>query len=105
MASHSSTPSNVPAPGSPEDVALHRSTYDGFIAFSVAGGLICLYIVVALVVFRFVANPFNLVLGFGGIIVGIIASLIALRMGSKWIVPGVILVLYGLLAAANVHMS
>ncbi|MDE2446951.1 MAG: aa3-type cytochrome c oxidase subunit IV [Alphaproteobacteria bacterium] len=105
MAAHSSTPSNIPAPGSAEDNALHRKTYEGFIAFSIAGALICLYIVVALVVFRFVSNPFNLVLGFGGIIVGSIASMIALRMGGKWLVPVIILVLYGLLTAANVHMS
>ena len=73
--------------------------------FSVGGSIICLFIVVALVVFRFVNNPFNLVLGFGGILVGTLASVIALRMGGKWMVPIVILVLYGLLAAANVHMS
>jgi hypothetical protein len=71
----------------------------------VAGSLVCLYIVVGLVAFRFVANPFNLVLGFGGILVGLIASMLALRMGGKWLVPGVLLVVYGLLVAANVHMS
>ena len=105
MASHSSSSSNPPAPGTPEDLATHKATYKGFLDFSAAGSLICLFIVVALVVFRFVNNPFNLVLGFGGILVGTLASIIALRMGGKWLVPVVILVLYGLLAAANVHMS
>ena len=105
MASHSSATSNPPAPGTPEDLATHKATYKGFLDFSVAGSIICLYIVVALVVFRFVSFPFNVVLGFGGIIVGTLASIIGLRMGGKWMVPMVILVLYGLLTAANVHMS
>ncbi len=105
MASHSTSSSNPPAPGTPEDLATHKATYQGFLDFSVAGSLICLYIVVALVVFRFVSNPFNLVLGFGGMIIGILATIIALRMGGKWMLPTVILVLYGLFTAMNVHMS
>lgn len=105
MASHSS-PSPAPAkPGSAEDLAAHKATYDGFLAFSTAGSLICLFIVVALVVFRFVDSPFNLLLGFGGMIVGILTSIIALRMGGKWMLPIAILVLYGLFTAMNVHMS
>jgi Bacterial aa3 type cytochrome c oxidase subunit IV len=105
MASHSSSSSPAPKPGTPEDYAVHRATYQGFLDFSVAGSIICLYIVVALVVFRFVGNPFNVILGFGGMIVGILTSIIALRMGGKWMLPTVILVLYGLFAAMNVHMS
>ena len=105
MAPQSSSPSNPPAPGTPEDFATHRATYKGFVDFSVAGALHSLFIVVALVVFRFVDNPFNLFLGFGGMIVGTLVTIIALRMGGKWMVPTVILVLYGLFAAMNVHMS
>jgi hypothetical protein len=105
MASHSTPSSPAPKPGSPEDYATHKATYQGFLDFSVAGSIICLYIVVALVIFRFVDNPFNVILGFGGIIVGTLASIIALRMGGKWMLPTAILVLYGLFAAMNVHMS
>ena len=105
MASHSSSSSNPPAPGTPEDLATHKATYQGFLDFSVAGSLICLYIVVALVVFRFVSSPFNLVLGFGGMLVGIVTNIIALRMGGKWMLPIAVLVLYGLFTAMNVHMS
>ena len=105
MASHSSSTSPAPKPGSPEDYATHKATYQGFLDFSVAGSIICLYIVVALVIFRFVDNPLNVILGFGGMIVGILTSIIALRMGGKWMLPTVILVLYGLFAAMNVHMS
>ena len=98
MADHAPSP----APRGFED---HKATYEGFLQFSTAGALVCLFIVVALVIFRFVDNPFNIVLGFGGIIVGLIASLLALRMGGKWMIPTALLVLYILLAAANVHMS
>jgi hypothetical protein len=83
----------------------HKATYDGFLAGSVALALICFYILVALVVFRFMDNPMNLVVGFGGIIVGTIATLIGLKAGRNWLIPGVLLVLYAVFAAANVHMS
>jgi hypothetical protein len=105
MASHSSPSSAPPKPGTAEDLAAHKATYDGFLAFSTAGSLICLFIVVALVVFRFVDSPFNLLLGFGGMFIGILTTIIALRMGGKWMLPVAILVLYGLFTAMNVHMS
>jgi hypothetical protein len=83
----------------------HKATYEGFLKFSTAGGIVCLYIVVALVVFRFIDNPLNIVVGFGGILVGLISSFLALRMGGKWLIPVVLLVLYIVFVAANVHMS
>ncbi len=83
----------------------HKATYQGFLDFSVAGSIICLYIVVALVAFRFISNPLNVVVGFAGILVGILASLIAFRMGGKWMVAVVPLVLMGLFVAANVQLS
>ena len=83
----------------------HRATYDGFLKMSVGGALICLYILVALVTFRFMDFPLNMFVGFGGLIIGIITSLIGLRMGGKWMLPVVILVLYGLFVANNIHMS
>ena len=83
----------------------HKADYKGFLDFSVAGSIICLYIVVALLAFRFISNPLNLLVGFGGLIIGIIASLLALRLGGKWLVAVVPLVLMGLFVAANVQMS
>lgn len=100
MADHSQNPHHAA-----NGMDAHHGTYKGFLDFSVAGSIICLYIVVALVAFRFVDNPLNVVVGFGGILVGIITSLIALRLGSKWMVAVVPLVLLGLFVAANVHMS
>ncbi len=88
-----------------QGMAAHEATYKGFLDFSVAGSIICVYIVVALVAFRFVDNPLNIIVGFGGILLGIITSLIALRLGSKWMVAVVPLVLLGLFVAANAHLS
>jgi Bacterial aa3 type cytochrome c oxidase subunit IV len=100
MSEHSS---NAQPPS--QDMAAHEAAYDGFIKFSVAGSIICVYVLVALVTFRFMNNPANLITGFGGLIVGIITSIIALRLGGKWMVAVVPLVLFALFVAANVHMS
>ena len=100
MADHAQNPHH-----SASGMDAHKATYKGFIDFSVAGSIICLYVCVALIAFRFISNPLNVVVGFAGILVGILASLIALRMGSKWMVAVVPLVLFGLFVAANVQMS
>jgi Bacterial aa3 type cytochrome c oxidase subunit IV len=76
MAEHTQNPHH-----SPTGMDAHKSTYQGFLDFSVAGSIICIYIVVALVTFRFMNNPANVITGFGGLILGVITSLIALRMG------------------------
>ena len=83
----------------------HKATYEGFLLWSACGALICGYVLIALVTFRFMDNPLNLLVGFGGIIVGIITSLIGLRMGGKWLLSVIVLVLYGLFVANNIHMS
>jgi Bacterial aa3 type cytochrome c oxidase subunit IV len=101
MADHSHSPSQPVVHG----YEAHKATYEGFLNFSAAGSLVCLYIVVALVTFRFMDNPLNLLVGFGGMLLGVITSLIGLRMGGKWIVPVVVLALYGLFVANNIHMS
>jgi hypothetical protein len=88
-----------------QGLAAHEATYQGFLKGSATLGLLCLYILVALVTFRFMDNPLNLAVGFGGIIVGTIATLIGLRAGGKWLLPVIVLVLYGLFVANNIHMS
>jgi len=100
MANHSNSSQPVV-----QGMAAHDATYKGFLNGSATAGLVCLYILVALVTFRFVDYPLNMFVGFGGIIVGVIASMIGLRAGGKWLLPVVILVLYGLFVANNVHMS
>jgi hypothetical protein len=101
MADHAPSSSQPAVHG----LAAHTATYNGFINFSAAGTIICLYIMVALVTFRFMDNPLNLLVGFGGMIIGILTTLIGLRMGGKWMLPVVVLVLYGLFVASNIHMS
>ena len=98
MADHAPSPE-------PRGFEDHKATYEAFLQFSTAGAIVCLYVVVALVVFRFVENPLNIIVGFGGILVGLISSFLALRMGGKWMIPVVLLVLNILFVAANVHMS
>jgi hypothetical protein len=98
MADHAPSPE-------PRGFEDHKATYEGFLQFSTAGALVCLFVVVALVGFRFVNNPLNIFMGFGGILVGLISSLLALRMGGKWMIPTVLLILNILFVAANVHLS
>ena len=79
----------------------HRSTYEGFIKGSVALTLICLFILVALVAFRFVGTG-NVLLGFAGLILGLLAVLIDARAGNKWYLSGGLLVIFGLITAVAV---
>ena len=99
---HSSSSSSAPVV---MGIEAHRATYEGFLSWSALIALISLYICVALVDFRFVDAPLSLFAGFGGIIVGVIVSLIAMRMDGKWLLPIGVLVLYGLFIGANVHNS
>ena len=84
-----------------QDMEAHRHTYGGFIKGSVALSIVCGYVLVALVAFRF-AHSFNVFTGFAGLIVGIAAVLIDLRRGGNWSLPVGLLVLFGLITAVNV---
>jgi hypothetical protein len=85
---------------SPRGFEDHKETYQGFITGSVALGLICGYVLVSLVAFRFM-DSLNVLTGFAGLIVGIIATLIDARAGGKWFLSGGLLVLFGLFVAIN----
>jgi hypothetical protein len=79
----------------------HKSTYDGFLTGSVALTMVCLFVLTALCAFRFM-DHLNVLTGFAGLILGIIATLIDVRSGGgKWYVSGVLLVLFGLFVAVN----
>ncbi|MBL8790396.1 MAG: hypothetical protein JNM45_07845 [Rhizobiales bacterium] len=78
----------------------HKETYAGFLTGSIALGIICAYTLVALVAFGFMDN-FNVLVGFAGLIVGLIATLIDARAGGKWYLSGGLLVLFGLFVAIN----
>ena len=83
------------------DMEEHRSTYNAFIMGSVALSIVCGYVLVALVSFRF-AQSFNVFMGFGGLILGIVAVLLDVRRGSNWYLSVGLLVLFGLVIAASV---
>lgn len=93
MADH--TPSHTP-----RGLQDHKETYEGFLTGSVALGLICGFILVALVAFRFM-DFLNVFTGFAGLIVGTLATLIDVRAGGKWYLSGGLLVLFGLFVAIN----
>lgn len=95
MADHTSTGSHS------GDLESHRSAYENFLKGSVAVALICGFILVALVSFRF-AHTLNVFTGFAGLIVGVIAVAIDARTGSRWFLSLGLLVLFGLITAINV---
>jgi hypothetical protein len=77
----------------------HAKTYDGFIKGSIALTILCFYVLVALVAFAFVSSSTNLLVGFGGLIIGSLALIIDLRIGGNWKLSVGWLVIYGLLTA------
>ena len=83
------------------DMEAHRRAYEGFIKGSVALTIICGYILVALVAFRF-AHTLNVFTGFVGLGLGLIAVAIDARAGSRWFLSGGLLVLFGLITAVTV---
>jgi len=78
----------------------HKETYEGFLTGSIALGIICGYVLVALVAFAFM-DYLNVLTGFAGLIVGVIATLIDVRAGGRWYLSGGLLVLFGLFVAIN----
>jgi hypothetical protein len=84
-----------------KDMEEHRKTYEAFITGAVALSLICGFVLVALVDFRFDPGH-NVFTGFAGLILGVIAVLIGARMGGKWLFPLGLLVAFGLFSAVMV---
>jgi lipopolysaccharide export LptBFGC system permease protein LptF len=77
----------------------HAKTYDAFIKGSIALTILCFYVLVALVAFAFVASSTNLLVGFGGLVIGTLALIIDLRVGGSWKLSVGWLVIFGLLTA------
>lgn len=84
----------------PHGMVAHTSTYERFLTGSVALSIICGFVMVALVCFRFMDN-WNVLVGFGGLFLGILATLIDARVNGRWYLSGGLLVLYGLFVAIN----
>jgi Bacterial aa3 type cytochrome c oxidase subunit IV len=83
------------------DFEAHRATYEGFIKGSVILTLLSFYVLVALVAFRFAASG-NVLLGFAGLIFGVIAILIDARASGKWYLSGGLLAIFALVTAVAV---
>ena len=79
----------------------HAATYAGFLKGSIALSIMCFYVVVALVAFAFVSH-YNVLLGFGGMIIGAVALLIDARASNSWYLSGAWLVVFGLIIAVAV---
>jgi hypothetical protein len=79
----------------------HAATYEGFIKYSVALCIGCFVILTALCIFAFApSGAMSLVIGFGGLIVGLLAVIIDIRIGSgKWLLSGAVSAVFALLAA------
>lgn len=85
------------------DISAHQSTYGNFVRGSVALVLICAFVLVALCSFAF-GHTLNVLTGFVGLILGIIAVLIDARSGSqRWFLALGVLVVFGLITAISVH--
>ncbi len=84
-----------------QDFEAHRATYEGFLKGGVIMALMSFYVLVALVAFRFVTN-WNVLLGFAGLIVGIIALLIDSRAGGRWYLSGGVLAVFALITAVAI---
>ena len=79
----------------------HQRTYDGFLKGAVALTILSLIVVVALVAFAFISAG-NVLIGFGGIIIGILALIVDLKAGGSWKLSVGWLVIFGLLTAVMV---
>ena len=80
----------------------HRATYEAFLKGSVALTILCIYTLVALVAFRF-GSSLNVLIGFAGLIVGVVTVLIDIKTGGqRWFLSGGALVLFGLLVGMSV---
>jgi hypothetical protein len=84
------------------DIAAHQSAYGNFVRGSIALGLICAFVLVALSSFAF-GHTLNVFTGFVGLIIGVIAVLTDARSGSqRWLLSLGVLVIFGLITAISV---
>jgi hypothetical protein len=92
---------HAPAGNNSHGMYEHRRTYQGFLKASIALVLISFYVLVALVSFRF-ADTLNVLIGFVGLALGILAVMIDARAGSRWYLSLGLLAVFALITAINV---
>jgi len=76
----------------------HARTYATFVKGAIGLTLLCLYVLVALVSFAFIHSG-NLLIGFGGLIIGVLALIVDLRAGNNWYISLGWLVIFALFTA------
>lgn len=76
-------------------------TYAGFLKGAVVLTIMSLYVLVALCAFAFIGSG-NVLIGFGGLIIGVIALIVDLRAGNNWYISVGWLVIFGLFTAVMV---
>ena len=88
----------------PEGMTDHAATYQGFVKFSVALAISCFIILTALSVFAFAPSGITYnALGYGGLVLGLLAVIIDIRMDSgKWLLSAAVSAVFALLAAMAV---
>ena len=84
------------------DMSGPRATYHGFIRGSVGLVILSLLVCIALIMFRF-AGAGNVFMGFGGLVIGLLALLIDARSGTmSWPLSAGWSVIFGLITAVSV---
>ena len=85
-----------------DDMKAHLETYKGFIKGSVALCLMCAFILVSLVNFKY-GNSLIFLVGFGGLIAGLLAIIVDARASQpKWLLSIGVLVVYAIVVIMNV---
>ena len=95
MADHGTHTSNA------MDYEAAHSTYAGFLKGAVVLSIMSFYVLIALCAFAFIDKG-NVLIGFAGLIVGIIALIVDLRAGNNWYISVAWLVIFGLFTAVMV---
>ncbi|MGB7204493.1 MAG: hypothetical protein WBD37_03360 [Anderseniella sp.] len=81
----------------------HAATYKAFVKYSVALCFACFMILTSLCVFAFApSGGIYLLLGFAGLIIGLICVIIDTRMEANWFLSGGFGAVFALLAAMAV---
>jgi hypothetical protein len=83
------------------DYEAANATYAGFIKGAVVLAIMSFYVLVALCAFAFIDHG-NVLIGFGGLIIGAIALIVDLRAGNNWYISMAWLVIFGLFTAVMV---
>jgi len=80
------------------DYEAANATYAGFIKGAVVLTITCCYVLVALSAFAFIDRG-NVLIGFAGLIIGVVALIVDLRAGNSWYLSVGWLVIFGLFTA------